>query len=76
MERMVVQNDQEEKYHDYRYYWSDGENVEAGKSEGHLLPIWRFSNEKQRKKNVTNICWNPKYHDLFALSLGSYDFLK
>jgi len=43
---------------------------------GHLLPIWRFSNEKQRKKNVTSICWNPRYPDLFAVSLGSYDFTK
>nr|8BX8_D Chain D, Dynein intermediate chain 2 [Tetrahymena thermophila] len=76
MERMVVQNDQEDKYHDYRYYWSQGDNLEAGKNEGHLLPIWRFSNEKQRKKNVTSICWNPLYPDLFAVSLGSYDFTK
>lgn len=76
MERMVVQNEQEEMYHDYRYYWDEGDNLEAGKPEGHLLPIWRFSNEKHRKKNVTSICWNPKYADLFAISLGSYDFLK
>ncbi len=73
---MVVQNEQEEMYHDYRYYWDEGDNLEAGKEEGHLLPIWRFSNEKHRKKNVTSICWNPKYADLFAISLGSYDFLK
>lgn len=77
MERMVMQNEQAEKYEDYKYWWSkDGENLEAGKTEGSLLPIWRFSNEKLRKKNVTSITWNPKYADLFGLSLGSYDFLK
>ncbi len=42
----------------------------------HLLPIWRFQNEKQRKKNVTCIVWNPRYPDLFAVGLGSYDFSK
>lgn len=76
MERMVVQNDQKEQYYDYKYYWSNGETFDALKNEGHQLPIWRFSNEKQRKKNVTSICWNPRYHDLFAVGLGSYDFLR
>ena len=76
MERMVVQNDQKEKYHDYKYYWNQGESLPFNKNEGHLLPIWRFSNEKQRKKNVTCITWNPRYADLFAIGLGSYDFLR
>jgi len=74
MERMVVQNDQKEKYNDYKYYWTEEELSDATKNEGHMLPIWRFSNEKQRKKNVTSICWNPRYPDLFAVGLGSYDF--
>lgn len=76
MECMVMQNEQSDKYDDYKYWWTNGENAEIGTKEGHLLPIWRFSNEKLRKKNVTSICWNPRYPDLFALSLGSYDFLK
>jgi dynein intermediate chain 1 len=46
MERMVVQNDQKEKYHDYKYYWNQGDALPFNKNEGHLLPIWRFSNEK------------------------------
>jgi len=76
MERTVVQNDQKDKYHDYKYYWTQGEVTETSKNEGHLLPIWRFQNEKQRKKNVTCIVWNPRYPDLFAVGLGSYDFSK
>jgi dynein intermediate chain 1 len=23
---------------------------------------------------VTALCWNPRYRDLFAVSFGSYDF--
>jgi len=39
------------------------------------MPLWRFYNSgKQKKKHVTSICWNPKYKDLFALGLGSYEF--
>lgn len=52
------------------------DNLEVGKTDGIIYPIWRFSSEKTRKKNVTSICWNPKYADLFAISLGSYDFAK
>lgn len=52
MERMVVQNDQKDKYHDYKYYWTQGEKGESIKNEGHILPIWRFSNSQQKKKNV------------------------
>jgi len=76
MERMVVQNEQDDKFQDYKYYWSQADAVETEKIEGYILPIWRFMNEKQKKKCVTSICWNPRYPDLFALSLGSYDFLK
>lgn len=31
---------------------------------------------EKKKKHVTSISWNPKYKDLFAISLGSYDFAK
>lgn len=52
MERMVVQNDEKDKYHDYKYYWTQGEKGDSLKNEGHILPIWRFSNNQQKKKNV------------------------
>lgn len=73
MERMIRQNEQDRKYNDYKYYWQEGE--EQGGPQGQLLPIWRLNYEK-KKKHVTSICWNPKYKDLFAISLGSYDFAK
>ena len=46
------------------------------KSEGNLLPIWKFCNEKSKKKHVTTLCWNPRYPDLFAVGLGSYHFMR
>jgi len=75
MERMTVQNEQQERYHDYKYFWT-GETADLAKSEDKLYPIWRFSGVQQKKRTVTSICWNPKFHDLFAVSYGSYDFLK
>jgi dynein intermediate chain 1 len=38
--------------------------------------LWRFHSDKMRKKHVTSICWNPKYKDLFAIGLGSYEFMR
>lgn len=75
MERMIVQNTEEVKFHDYRYFEEVAEEGTDAKV-GSVLPLWRFSTEKSRKKNVTTICWNPRYKDMFAVGYGSYDFLK
>ena len=75
MERMIVQNADEEKFEDYKYYEDATMDRESGNF-GSVLPLWRFSNDKARKKHVTSIQWNPKYPDLFAVGYGSYDFLK
>jgi dynein intermediate chain 1 len=75
MERMIVQNADEEKFEDYKYYEDSTEDAGAAKV-GSVLPLWRFSTERSRKKHVTSICWNPRYGDLFAVGYGSYDFLK
>ena len=74
MERMIVQNADDEKFEDYKYYEDNTEDRESG-NYGSVLPLWRFSTEKSRKKHVTSIQWNPKYKDLFAVGYGSYDFL-
>ena len=76
MERMIVQNADEEKFYDYRYYPEQVEDTPPGPLDSSVLPLWRFSTERSRKKHVTSICWNPKYDDLFAVGYGSYDFLK
>ncbi len=75
MERMIVQNADEEKFDDYKYYEDKTEDTDT-RNYGSVLPLWRFSTDRSRKKHVTSINWNPKYQDLFAVGYGSYDFLK
>ena len=41
---------------------------------GTLLPLWKFVSEKEKKKQVTCLGWNPLMPDLFAVGYGSYDF--
>jgi len=74
MERMVNQNAENEVYHDFKY-WEDRSD-EFRDGEGTLLPLWRFSSEKAKKKQVTCIKWNPKFDDLCAVGFGSYDFMR
>jgi len=74
MERMVNQNAENEVYSDFKY-WEDRSD-EFRDGEGTLLPLWRFSSEKAKRKQVTCIKWNPKYNDLCAVGFGSYDFMK
>jgi dynein intermediate chain 1 len=38
--------------------------------------LWKFGSDKARRRQVTSLCWNPTYNDLFAVGYGSYDFLK
>ena len=75
MERMIVQNADSDKFSDYKYYEDTTKDIESHYY-GSVLPIWRFSTDKCRRKHVTSICWNPRYKDLFAVGYGSYDFLK
>ncbi|CAE7350302.1 unnamed protein product [Symbiodinium necroappetens] len=74
MERMVNQNAENEVYHDFKF-WEDRSD-EFRDGEGTLLPLWRFSSEKAKKKQVTCIKWNPRYNDLCAVGFGSYDFMR
>lgn len=78
MERMIVQNEEEDKYSDFKYmFTAKGTNNEVNRSkEKNIYPLWRFLYPPNKKKNVTCICWNPKYHDMFAVGFGSYDFGK
>ncbi|KAL8606925.1 hypothetical protein ACOMHN_048721 [Nucella lapillus] len=74
VERMVNQNTFDEIAQDFKY-WEDTSD-DYRETEGTLLPLWKFYYEKSKKLAVTSLCWNPIYHDLFAASYGSYDFMK
>ena len=74
MERMVNQNTFDDIAQDFKY-WEDASD-QFREGEGTLLPLWKFFNDRAKKKTVTSICWNSQYSDLFAVSFGSYDFLK
>ena len=74
MERLVNQNAEDEIYQDFKY-WEDASD-QYREGEGSLLPLWRFTTDRSKRKQVTALCWNPKYADLFAVGYGSYEFMK
>jgi len=74
MERMVNQNAENEVYHDFKYWEDESDKFRDG--DGTYLPLWRFSSEKAKRKQVTAIKWNPRYIDLCAVGFGSYDFMR
>ena len=72
LERMVNLNTFDEIAQDFRF-WEDQAD-EFKDIEGSLLPLWKFSFEKAKNLEITGLCWNPKYCDLFAATYGSYNF--
>jgi hypothetical protein len=70
-ERIMNQNFYLNIYSDYKYWQDDVEGTHAT-----VLPLWRMYHSKTLRKQVTSICWNPRYRDLFAAGYGSYDFQK
>lgn len=74
LERMVNQNAEDEIFQDFKY-WEDASD-QFREGEGSLLPLWRFSTERSKRKQVTALAWNPRYPDLFAVGYGSYDFMR
>jgi len=74
MERMVNQNAEDEIYQDFKY-WEDASD-QFREGEGSLLPLWKFSTDRTKRKQVTAMCWNPQFQDLFAVGYGSYDFMR
>ena len=73
IERMVNINTFDEIAKDFRFYEEPAD--EATYPEGSLMPLWRFQVIRDRQDlEVTGLQWNPKYHDLYGVSYGSYDF--
>ncbi|KAI9017369.1 WD40-repeat-containing domain protein [Gaertneriomyces semiglobifer] len=74
IERMANQNTFDDIAQDYKY-WEDASDELTPKT-GTLLPLWRFIYEKERKKQVTSLCWSSRFSDFFTVGYGSYDFSK
>jgi dynein intermediate chain 1 len=77
LERMVNQNTYDDITHDF-CFWEDASDLYR-EGEGTLLPLWKFYNEKTKRKHVTSVKWNSEYPDLFAVSLyarRSFMFLR
>ncbi|CAK9815927.1 Dynein intermediate chain 2, ciliary [Anthophora quadrimaculata] len=72
LERMVNQNIFDEIAQDYRYWDDPSDEFKDG--EGSLLPLWKFSYEKTKKHDVTDLCFNSRYYDLFAVAYGTMSF--
>ncbi|XP_071647830.1 dynein intermediate chain 2, ciliary [Temnothorax longispinosus] len=72
LERMVNQNIFDDISQDYRY-WDDPSD-EFKEGEGSLLPLWKFCYEKTKKHDITDMCFNSRYYDLFAVAFGSLSF--
>jgi dynein intermediate chain 1 len=75
MERMIVQNEQQNLYRDYKYAFSD-KDTDLTKKNQSSIPLWSFTFETTKKKNVTSLCWNPRYPDMFVVGYGLYTFGK
>lgn len=83
MERMIAQNEELEKYHDYQNmyteFWYEKHEYYGTLhqfKDKHIQPLWRFVFSPNKKKSVTCICWNKKYDDMFIVAYGSYEFGK
>ena len=70
LERMVNQNTYNDIAQDFKY-WEDASD-EFRETEGTLLPLWRFVFEKAKSLEITSLCWNPAYKDLFAAAFWSF----
>jgi len=74
LERLVNQNAEDEIYSDFKY-WEDASDAFRDNL-GTCLPLWKFEDARTKKKQVTAVCWNPAYPDMFAVGYGSYDFMR
>lgn len=72
IERMVTQNIYSDIVNDFKY-WEDRSD-DYKDFEGTLYPLWQFKFDGKESLEVTSLCWNHLYSDLFAVGYGSYDF--
>eukprot|EP00771_Trimastix_marina_P002229 gnl/Trimastix_PCT/3350.p1 GENE.gnl/Trimastix_PCT/3350~~gnl/Trimastix_PCT/3350.p1 ORF type:complete len:801 (-),score=180.30 gnl/Trimastix_PCT/3350:207-2609(-) len=74
IERMVNQNTFNDVTDDFKYWDDPSDQYKEGK--GSLLPLWKFQDDRVKRKTVTALQWHPTYSDLFVAGFGSYDFMR
>jgi len=75
VERMLNQNSHDQLADDFKYF--DDPN-DSERTEGSLLPLWRFQYEKTKRMAVTSMAWCPgtDHDDVFVVGYGSFDYAK
>lgn len=73
-ERIVNQNTHLDIADDFRFFEDESDEYRDG--EGTLLPLWIYNFAQAKKLSVTSTQWSSKYHDLFAVGLGSYNYAR
>lgn len=68
IERMISQNNYQDIMLDFKY-WDD--EADDFRTEGSLLPLWKFSSNLTKHRLITSISWSSSYNDLFAVATGS-----
>jgi dynein intermediate chain 1 len=74
VERVVNQNAFDDILMDFKFWEDASDKLRPGV--GTCLPLWQFKSQKTGHRMVTGLCWNTTHRDLFAVSLGSYDFTR
>ena len=74
-ERIANQNTFHAIADDFKFF-NDTSDEFRENGEGTLLPLWKYNFAKAKRLSVTATQWSPKYSDLFAVGLGSYDFTR
>jgi dynein intermediate chain 1 len=74
IERMCNQNTFDDVAQDFKYWDDPSDSFKEG--EASLLPLWKLTYEKARKRTVTCMAWCPGYWDLLFVGFGSYDYTK
>jgi len=71
---MCNQNTFDDVAQDFKYWDDPSDSFKEG--EASLLPLWKLTYEKARKRTVTCMAWCPSYWDLLFVGFGSYDYTK
>lgn len=74
LERMCNQNTFDDVAQDFKYWDDPSDQFKEG--EGSLLPLWKLTYDKARKRTVTCMAWSTRYWDLMLVGYGSYDYTK